>query len=374
MERVYTSSGYQYIPCIYQCSRCGAWNVPLFRIDATGQYTETWTPRSSQEHIAQGHKKAASQLSKNIYAKALVMVDRADRKKYGRLKLNGHCYVCGHTEPWAIGSSQKKYRDVRAEIAALPENSLPLMATNIDELIERVRKRGAPTLDELSALFGGTLDHKIQNGNPYLLESLDHDLKSRRVKIIFWRSLACIMLALILINLSSLGVISARNAAWATNMEAASLLSRDENAGDRAVVYEQTRAPENQQYTYVKRYLDDGMTASTPDEVGYVVRITYNYLQLGTYGDDAKVKGYRVDTFIQVFDRHTGEFIEDAVMFKGSDPPSSISTSEPYGQSLVLPGKVMRDAVNGLLSVARGEIEDYDPPSEIDYSLSDQPR
>ncbi len=116
---------------------------------------------------------------------------------------------------------------------------------------------------------------------------------------------------------------------WQTDFVAASLFDSSGNEGSKFVVHEAEKKPYNSERTYKKKYLPKDLIAQTPEEVGYIVEVLYRYVEIGQYSGGLLNKpAYRVDTIIQLYDRHAAEYIGREIVLQGGEPPQSIRSSK----------------------------------------------
>ena len=141
---------------------------------------------------------------------------------------------------------------------------------------------------------------------------------------------------------------------WQAEMEEASLFSVSPEAGQKMVVYEQKREPDSLEFSYEKHYLPSEKVAGNPSDVGYIVVVNYEYNVVGTYANSLTTTryepAYRVDTVIQVYDRHSGRYLDTTEVLEGGNPPSSIKMSKSYGTGTIANESQIRNAVSIIIA------------------------
>ena len=143
---------------------------------------------------------------------------------------------------------------------------------------------------------------------------------------------------------------------WQTTM-GDSLFDHSPNAGQKFIVYQnKANGPLNIKYTFDRKYLPDDLVASVPEDVGYIVKITYFYNSVGKYGNGLKT-AYRVDTLINLYDRHSGDYIGQDIVLTGGDPPRSVKASASYGAGDIASESEIKATVNQLIESVRKPVQ-----------------
>ncbi|MDL2237879.1 hypothetical protein LJC56_08650 [Christensenellaceae bacterium OttesenSCG-928-K19] len=96
----------------------------------------------------------------------------------------------------------------------------------------------------------------------------------------------------------------------------------------REVHYDRTFRSQPVDWSCNTKYIPDSYKTNDPDEVKYVVYVNKYRNKVGEYENNASAA--RVDYFVAVIDRTTGEALVSEV-FIGGAPPSSISSNQGVG-------------------------------------------
>ena len=112
-----------------------------------------------------------------------------------------------------------------------------------------------------------------------------------------------------------------------SKMRTVDLFAVNVNAGDKYIAYHQKKYDYNDTYrddyyNYEKAvYVSPELRAKEPDEVGYIISISYAHTLYGKYSDGTNA--YICDTYVNIYDCHTGLYLSgDDILINGGNPPN----------------------------------------------------
>ena len=163
----------------------------------------------------------------------------------------------------------------------------------------------------------------IKDTQEATLQTIDKVLKGEREaevdrkKIIPW-GIAPVVIALLVL------IIPITSASFNKKMKSVDLFTQDSNAGNKSIVL-------HVDGRYKTIGLSSDEAADSPDEVGYVYRITEERVKVGEYflqgshSTTSFTDATRIDYIIEKYDRHTGQ-VTGSVYLEGSNPPTKTKT------------------------------------------------